>query len=273
MLPVSLRAACAPRLRHGYTAWDPSTPAFLMKGAEGTTLCIPSVFISYHGEALDEKPRSYALRALSKAAVKLLHLLGNTKASKVTTYLGAEQEYFLIDRALYEQRPDLIMTGRTLIGALPPKNQQLEDHYFGSIPDRVMEFMQELEKELYQLGVPAKTRHNEVAPHQFEIAPIHEETPLAADHNLLTMEMLRRVAERKNLALLIHEKPFAGINGSGKHNNWSMGADVGGNLLDPGDTPESNLQFLVFLVAVLKAVHKRASVLRAAIANPVTTTA
>jgi glutamine synthetase len=253
----------------GYTAWDPSTPAFLMKGAEGTTLCIPSVFISYHGEALDEKtPLLRSARALSKAAVKLLHLLGNTKASKVTTYLGAEQEYFLIDRALYEQRPDLIMTGRTLIGALPPKNQQLEDHYFGSIPDRVMEFMQELEKELYQLGVPAKTRHNEVAPHQFEIAPIHEETPLAADHNLLTMEMLRRVAERKNLALLIHEKPFAGINGSGKHNNWSMGADVGGNLLDPGDTPESNLQFLVFLVAVLKAVHKRASVLRAAIANP-----
>ncbi len=253
----------------GYTAWDPSTPAFLMKGAEGTTLCIPSVFISYHGEALDEKtPLLRSARALSKVAVKLLHLLGNTKASKVTTYLGAEQEYFLIDRALYEQRPDLIMTGRTLIGALPPKNQQLEDHYFGSIPDRVMEFMQELEKELYQLGVPAKTRHNEVAPHQFEIAPIHEETPLAADHNLLTMEMLRRMAERKNLALLIHEKPFAGINGSGKHNNWSMGADVGGNLLDPGETPESNLQFLVFLVAVLKAVHKRASVLRAAIANP-----
>lgn len=253
----------------GYTAWDPSTPAFLMKGAEGTTLCIPSVFISYHGEALDEKtPLLRSARALSKAAVKLLHLLGNTKVSRVTTYLGAEQEYFLIDRALYEQRPDLIMTGRTLLGALPPKNQQLEDHYFGSIPDRVMEFMQELEKELYQLGIPAKTRHNEVAPHQFEIAPIHEETPLAADHNLLIMEMLRRVAERKNLALLIHEKPFAGINGSGKHNNWSMGTDTGENLLDPGETPESNLQFLVFLVAVLKAVHKRASVLRAAIANP-----
>ncbi len=253
----------------GYTAWDPSTPAFLMKGAEGTTLCIPSVFISYHGEALDEKtPLLRSARALSKAAVKLLHLLGNTKASRVTTYLGAEQEYFLIDRALYEQRPDLIMTGRTLLGALPPKNQQLEDHYFGSIPDRVMEFMQELEKELYQLGIPAKTRHNEVAPHQFEIAPIHEETPLAADHNLLIMEMLRRVAERKNLALLIHEKPFAGINGSGKHNNWSMGTDTGENLLDPGETPESNLQFLVFLVAVLKAVHKRAGVLRAAIANP-----
>jgi len=253
----------------GYTAWDPSTPAFLMKGPEGTTLCIPSVFISYHGEALDEKtPLLRSARALSKAAIKLLHLLGNTKVSKVTTYVGAEQEFFLIDRSLYEQRPDLIMTGRTLIGALPPKNQQLEDHYFGSIPDRVMEFMQELERELYQLGVPVKTRHNEVAPHQFEIAPIHEETPLAADHNLLTMEMLRRVAERKDLALLIHEKPFAGINGSGKHNNWSIGADVGGNLLDPGDTPESNLQFLVFLVAVLKAIHKRASVLRAAIANP-----
>ena len=253
----------------GYTAWDPSTPAFLMKGPEGTTLCIPSVFISYHGEALDEKtPLLRSARALSKSAVAMLHLLGNTKATRVTTYLGAEQEYFLIDRNLYEQRPDLIMTGRTLLGALPPRNQQLEDHYFGSIPDRVMEFMQELEKELYLLGVPAKTRHNEVAPHQFEIAPIHEETPIAADHNLLVMEMLRRVAERKGLALLIHEKPFAGINGSGKHNNWSMGADVGGNLLDPGETPESNLSFLVFLVATLKAVHKRAAVLRAAIANP-----
>lgn len=253
----------------GYTAWDPSTPAFLMKGPEGTTLCIPSVFISYHGEALDEKtPLLRSARALSKSAVAMLHLLGNTKATRVTTYLGAEQEYFLIDRNLYKQRPDLIMTGRTLLGALPPRNQQLEDHYFGSIPDRVMEFMQELEKELYLLGVPAKTRHNEVAPHQYEIAPIHEETPLAADHNLLVMEMLRRVAERKGLALLIHEKPFAGINGSGKHNNWSMGADVGGNLLDPGETPESNLSFLVFLVATLKAVHKRAAVLRAAIANP-----
>jgi len=253
----------------GYTAWDPSTPAFLMKGPEGTTLCIPSVFISYHGEALDEKtPLLRSARALSKSAVAMLHLLGNTKATRVTTYLGAEQEYFLIDRNLYKQRPDLIMTGRTLLGALPPRNQQLEDHYFGSIPDRVMEFMQELEKELYLLGVPAKTRHNEVAPHQFEIAPIHEETPIAADHNLLVMEMLRRVAERKGLALLIHEKPFAGINGSGKHNNWSMGADVGGNLLDPGETPESNLSFLVFLVATLKAVHKRAAVLRAAIANP-----
>jgi glutamine synthetase len=253
----------------GYTAWDPSTPAFLMKGSEGTTLCIPSVFISYHGEALDEKtPLLRSARALSKSAVAMLHLLGNTKATRVTTYLGAEQEYFLIDRNLYEKRPDLIMTGRTLLGALPPRNQQLEDHYFGSIPDRVMEFMQELEQELYLLGVPAKTRHNEVAPHQYEIAPIHEETPLAADHNLLVMEMLRRVAERKGLALLIHEKPFAGINGSGKHNNWSMGADVGGNLLDPGETPESNLSFLVFLVATLKAVHKRAAVLRAAIANP-----
>lgn len=253
----------------GYTAWDPSTPAFLMKGPEGTTLCIPSVFISYHGEALDEKtPLLRSARALSKSAVAMLKLLGNTKVTRVTTYLGAEQEYFLIDRNLYEQRPDLIMTGRTLLGTLPPRNQQLEDHYFGSIPDRVLEFMQELERELYLLGVPAKTRHNEVAPHQFEIAPIHEETPLAADHNLLVMEMLRRVAERKGLALLIHEKPFAGINGSGKHNNWSMGADVGGNLLDPGETPESNLSFLVFLVATLKGVHKRAAVLRAAIANP-----
>ncbi len=253
----------------GYTAWDPSSPAFLMRSASSATLCIPSVFISYHGEALDEKtPLLRSMNALSKSAVALLHLLGNKAATKVTTYLGAEQEYFLIDKDLYEQRPDLVMCNRTLLGKLPPKNQQLEDHYFGSIPDRVLDFMQEAEAELYELGIPAKTRHNEVAPHQFEIAPIHEETPLAADHNLLVMEVMRKVAQRNGFALILHEKPFAGINGSGKHNNWSMGADVGGNLLDPGHTPEDNLHFLVFLVATLKAVHKRAAVLRAAIANP-----
>ena len=252
----------------GYTAWDPSSPAFLMSGPQGNTLCIPSAFISYHGHALDEKtPLLRSVAALSKAAVGLLHLLGRKEVTRVTTFLGAEQEYFLVDQDLYERRPDLVMARRTLVGALPPKAQQLEDHYFGAIPDRVLDFMQEVERELYGLGIPAKTRHNEVAPHQFEIAPIHEEVNVAADHNLLIMEVLRRVAERKRLALLLHEKPFAGVNGSGKHNNWSMGDSTGQNLLDPGQTPESNLQFLVFLVCTLKAVHRRASLLRAAIAS------
>lgn len=252
----------------GYTAWDPSSPAFLMTGPQGNTLCIPSAFISYHGHALDEKtPLLRSVAALSKAAVGLLHLLGRKEVTRVTTFLGAEQEYFLVDQRLYDRRPDLVMARRTLVGALPPKAQQLEDHYFGAIPDRVLDFMQEVERDLYALGVPAKTRHNEVAPHQFEIAPIHEEANVAADHNLLVMEVLRRVAERKHLALLLHEKPFAGVNGSGKHNNWSMGDSTGQNLLDPGQTPESNLQFLVFLVCTLKAVHRRAGLLRAAIAS------
>ncbi|NTW49252.1 MAG: glutamine synthetase type III [Chlorobiales bacterium] len=252
----------------GYTGWDPSSPAFLMKSPQATTLCIPTVFISYHGEALDEKtPLLRSMDALSKAAVELLHLLGKKKVKRVTTFLGPEQEYFLVDKKLYDKRPDLVMTGRTLLGALPPKGQQLEDHYFGSIPDRVLDFMQDVERELYQLGIPAKTRHNEVAPHQFELAPIHEQTNLAADHNLLIMEVMRKVANRKGLALLLHEKPFAGINGSGKHNNWSMGTSEGENLLDPGHTPESNLQFLVFLMATLKALHKRGNILRAGIAS------
>jgi glutamine synthetase len=252
----------------GYTAWDASSPAFLMKNPQGMTLCIPSVFISYHGEALDEKaPLLRSMAALSKSAVALSHLLGNTKVTKVVTFLGAEQEYFLVDREFYDARPDLVMAGRTLVGSLPPKGQQLEDHYFGSIPDRILDFMQEVEKDLYELGVPAKTRHNEVAPHQYEIAPIHEETNVAADHNLLVMETMRKVASRKGLALLLHEKPFAGINGSGKHNNWSMGDSEGRNLLDPGQTPQSNLSFLVFLVSVLKGVHKRGGLLRAAIAS------
>ncbi|MBL6955815.1 MAG: glutamine synthetase III [Chlorobium phaeobacteroides] len=251
----------------GYTAWDPSSPAFLMKGGNGLTLCIPTVFISYHGEALDEKtPLLRSMDAVSKSAVRLLDILG-TESSRVNTYAGAEQEYFLIDRKFYTMRPDLVMTGRTLLGANPPKGQQLEDHYFGSIPDRVLEFMNEVEKELYLLGIPAKTRHNEVAPHQFEIAPIFERANIAADHNLLVMEIMRRVAEKKGFALLIHEKPFGGINGSGKHNNWSIGTAEGINLLEPGDTPESNIQFLVFLVAVLKGVYKRSAILRAAIAS------
>ena len=251
----------------GYTAWDPSSPAFLMKGGNGLTLCVPTVFISYHGEALDEKtPLLRSMDAVSKSAVKLLDILG-TKSSRVNTYAGAEQEYFLIDRKFYSMRPDLVMTGRTLLGANPPKGQQLEDHYFGSIPDRVLDFMNEVEKELYLLGIPAKTRHNEVAPHQFEIAPIFERANIAADHNLLVMEIMRRVAEKKGFALLIHEKPFGGINGSGKHNNWSIGTAEGINLLEPGDTPESNIQFLIFLVAVLKGVYKRSAILRAAIAS------
>jgi len=252
----------------GYTAWDPTSPAFLMKGGKGLTLCIPTVFISYHGEALDEKtPLLRSMDAVSKAAIRLLDVLGVTGVNKVITYAGPEQEYFLIDKKFFSQRPDLVMTGRTLLGALPPKGQQLEDHYFGSIPDRVLEFMQEVEEELYLLGIPAKTRHNEVAPHQFELAPIFEQANIASDHNLLVMEIMRKVADKKGFALLLFEKPFAGINGSGKHNNWSIGIDGGMNLLDPGDTPESNINFLVFLVAVLKGVYKRSAVLRASVAS------
>ncbi|MEZ4448248.1 MAG: glutamine synthetase III [Nannocystaceae bacterium] len=252
----------------GYTAWDPSSPAFLMPGPQGATLCIPSVFISYHGQALDEKtPLLRSVQALSKAAVGLLALLDEEGVKRVTPLLGVEQEYFLVDGDLYARRADLVMARRTLFGALPPKAQQLEDHYFGSIPDRVLDFMQEVERELYALGIPAKTRHNEVAPHQYEIAPIHEEVNLAADHNLLLMEVLWRTAQRKGMALLLHEKPFAGVNGSGKHNNWSCATDTGKNLLEPGETPRSNLSFLVFLICTLKAVHRRGALLRASIAS------
>ncbi len=252
----------------GYTAWDPSSPAFLMKGGKGLTLCIPTVFISYHGEALDEKtPLLRSMDAVSKAAIRLLDVIGIKGVQRVITNAGVEQEYFLIDKKFYSQRPDLVMTGRTLLGALPPKGQQLEDHYFGSIPDRVLEFMQDVEEELYLLGIPAKTRHNEVAPHQFELAPTFEQANIASDHNLLIMEVLRKVADKKGFALLLFEKPFAGINGSGKHNNWSIGIDGGMNLLDPGETPESNISFLVFLISVLKGLHKRAAVLRASVAS------
>jgi len=252
----------------GYTAWDPSSPAFLMKGGKDLTLCIPTVFISYHGEALDAKtPLLRSMEAVSKSAIRLLEVLGVAGVSRVKTFAGCEQEYFLIDKKFYSERPDLVMCGRTLLGALPPKGQQLEDHYFGSIPDRVLEFMQDVEHELYLLGIPAKTRHNEVAPHQFEIAPIFEEANIAVDHNLLVMEVMRKVADKRGFALLLAEKPFAGINGSGKHNNWSIGTDTGINLLDPGDTPEKNIHFLVFLVAVLRAVHKRSDVLRMSIAS------
>jgi glutamine synthetase len=259
----------------GYAAWDPTSPIFISETGGTRTLCLPSVFISYHGHALDEK--TGLLRSnevLSDRSVKLLHLLGDAEAQAVTTNLGPEQEYFLIDRALYALRPDLIMTGRTLVGARPPKGQQLEDHYFGSIPTRVVAFMSEAEVELFKLGVPSKTRHNEVAPMQFETAPIFEESNIAIDHNQVTMEVLRRVAKKHDFEVLFHEKPFAGINGSGKHNNWSMavtgstGSEIDGfNLLDPGKTPHENLRFLLFLMATLKGVNKHAGLLRAAIAS------
>jgi glutamine synthetase len=252
----------------GYTAWDPTSPMFLMTTTNGKTLCIPSVFVSYTGNALDEKtPLLRSLEALGTKTLNLLHLLGDTGVKRVITTLGAEQEYFLIDRAYYNLRPDLVMTGRTLLGARPAKGQELEDHYFGSIPSRVQAFMQEVEFELYRLGVPAKTRHNEVAPGQFELAPIFEEANVSVDHNHLTMEILKKVAERHSFALLLHEKPFAGINGSGKHNNWSMSTDTGANLLEPGATPHQNLRFLTVLCAILKGVHKHNALLRASIAS------
>lgn len=251
----------------GYTMWDPSSPAFIVDGPHGGILCIPSVFISYNGEALDKKtPLLRSMRALDEAAREVLALFGK-KVAKVITTLGPEQEYFLIDKNLYSQRPDLILAGRTLIGARPPKGQEMEDHYFGSIKERVLAFMQQAEKELYKLGIPAKTRHNEVAPHQYELAPIFSEANIAADRNQLVMEMLKKVATRLDLALLLHEKPFAGVNGSGKHVNWSIVDSDGSNLLEPGQTPEENLQFLVVLVAVLRAVHKYADLLRASIAS------
>ncbi len=252
----------------GYTAWDPTSPMFMMVTTNGRTLCIPSVFISYHGHALDEKtPLLRSLEALSHQATQLMHVIGDANVKRVTATLGAEQEYFLIDRSYYNLRPDLILTGRTLLGARPPKGQELEDHYFGAIPSRVQAFMQEVEFELYRLGVPAKTRHNEVAPAQFELAPIFEEANVSIDHNHLTMEVMKKVAERHHFALLLHEKPFAGINGSGKHNNWSMATDTGVNLLEPGATPHQNLRFLIVLAAILKAVHKHNGLLRASIAS------
>jgi glutamine synthetase len=251
----------------GYTMWDPSSPAFIMEGPGGGILCIPSVFISYNGEALDKKtPLLRSMSVLDRAACDIIKIFGR-EVSKVTTTLGPEQEYFLVDIDYYENRPDLILAGRTLMGAKPPKGQQMEDHYFGSIKERVLEFMQLAEKELYKLGIPAKTRHNEVAPHQFELAPIFSEANIAADRNQQVMEILKRVATRLDLALLLHEKPFAGVNGSGKHLNWSIVDSDGHNLLDPGKTPSENVQFLVILVAVLDAVYNYADILRATIAS------
>lgn len=252
----------------GYTAWDPSSPLFVMESETGKTLCVPSAFMSYHGHALDTKtPLLRSVDVLSKQAVRFLKLLGDVDITSVSSTLGAEQEYFLIDRALFSLRPDLVMTGRTLVGRSSTRGQQFEDHYFGSIPTRIQAFMHEVEQELYKLGVPVKTRHNEVAPAQFELAPIFEDANLAADHNALTMDVLCRVALRHDLVCLLHEKPFAGINGSGKHNNWALATQKGENLLEPGKTPHQNLRFLAVLVTVLKAVYDHADALRIGIAG------
>ncbi|MEZ5967321.1 MAG: glutamine synthetase III [Planctomycetota bacterium] len=252
----------------GYTAWDPTSPAFIRQMRNSATLCIPTAFCSWTGEALDKKtPLLRSCEALNAAALRVLRLLGDERANFVYPTVGSEQEYFLIDRAFYLARPDLITTGRTLFGARPPKGQELEDHYFGSISPRVLAFMHDLERTLWRLGVPLKTRHNEVAPSQYELAPVFERTTLASDHNMLTMECLRQVAARHGFQCLLHEKPFAGVNGSGKHNNWSMSTDVGENLLEPGNTPEENMRFVVFLTAVLRAVDKHADLLRLSIAH------
>lgn len=251
----------------GYTAWDPSSPAFIIESALGKTLCIPTIFISYHGEALDKKlPLLRSDEALSRAALGLLKLFGRKDVKKVFSTCGPEQEYFLIDRHYYNLRQDLLMTGRTLVGAPSPKGQQLEDQYFGTIKERVINFMFEVAEESYKLGIPLMTRHNEVAPHQYEFAPVFEESNIAADHNQLLMELMKKVALRHNLVCLLHEKPFAGINGSGKHLNWSLEDNTGNNLLNPGDTPEDNLQFLAVLAAVLRAVYLHADLLRASVA-------
>ena len=251
----------------GYTAWDPTSPPWLLVTPNGTTLVIPTAFVSWTGDALDKKtPLLRSMEALSKQAVRILRLFGS-KAQRVVTTCGPEQEYFLIDRQFYFNRPDLINSGRTLFGARPPKGQEMEDHYFGSIPERVLSFMMEVERELYKVGVPLKTRHNEVAPSQYEVAPIFENANVATDHQMMTMEMLRRMAPKFGLACLLHEKPFAGVNGSGKHLNWSMSDDLGNNLLNPGETPHDNIQFLVFVAAVLRAVNKFQGLLRFGIAS------
>ena len=254
----------------GYTAWDCTSPAFIHETPSGTTvLCIPTVFCSYTGEALDKKtPLLRSMEALNVQALRIVRAFGDTEAQKVTTSVGTEQEYFLVDRDTYNQREDLIFAGRTLFGAPAPKGQELDDHYFGSIKERVSEYMNDLNEELWKLGVTAKTQHNEVAPAQHELAPVYNTTNIATDHNQLVMETMKKVALRHNLVCLLHEKPFAGINGSGKHNNWSMSTDTGVNLLDPGTTPHQNKQFLLILSAVLKAVDEYAPLLRESAANP-----
>jgi glutamine synthetase len=253
----------------GYTAWDPTSPAFLLENPNGALLCIPTAFASWTGEALDHKiPLLRSMDALSKSAIRALKLFGNDTAQRIFTTVGPEQEYFLIDEQYYFERPDLITTGRTLFGAQPPKGHELDDHYFGSIPERILAYMLETERELAKLGVPVKTRHNEVAPNQYELAPVFENSNVGSDHQQLVMQIMQNVARRYGLVCLLHEKPFAGVNGSGKHNNWSMGTDGGENLLEPGDTPHENLQFLFFCAAVIQAVNRHQGLLRASIASP-----
>ncbi len=248
----------------GYTAWDPSSPAFIKDG----TLYIPTAFCSYSGESLDKKtPLLRSMETLSESATKLLHILGKEKVTRVDTTVGSEQEYFLIDKDLYTEREDLMLTGRTLIGAPAPKGQEMEDHYFGVLKPKVSEFMHDLDQELWKLGVPAKTKHNEVAPSQHELAPVFETANIAVDHNQLTMEMMKKVADKHNYACLLHEKPFEGINGSGKHNNWSMITSEGENLLDPGKTPGKNVQFLLFLMGIVSAVDEYADLMRVSVAT------
>src|SRR5215203_5064636 len=252
----------------GYTAWDVTSPIFLQVEPNGVTLTIPTAYVSFTGEALDHKiPLLRSQEALGTQALRILRWFGNRSTSRVFTNIGPEQEYFLVDRRLAEQRPDLLLTGRTLFGAPSPKGQELEDQYFGSIRERILAFMMDLDRELWRLGIPAKTRHNEVAPAQFEMAPVFEPTSVGSDHNMIVMSTMRRLAPRHGLAFLIHEKPFAGINGSGKHNNWSMATDDVENLLDPGNDPHANAQFLAFLLAVIRGVNEHADILRASIAD------
>jgi glutamine synthetase len=252
----------------GYTVWDVTSPAYILENPNGTTLCIPTAFISWTGEALDKKtPILRSMQALNIQAQRILKLFGHTDGAMVSSTAGPEQEYFLIDRNFFFARPDLLTAGRTLFGAKPPKGQEFEDHYFGAIPERVLAFMLEAEREMFKLGIPIKTRHNEVAPAQYEIAPVYENGNLAADHQQLVMITLRRVAEKYGMTCLLHEKPFAGVNGSGKHLNWSLGSATQGNLLDPGATPHANMQFLVFAAAVIRAVDKYAALLRATVAH------
>ena len=247
----------------GYTAWDCTSPAFVREGAQGATLCIPTAFCSYTGEALDQKtPLLRSMDAINEQALRILRLMGNTTSKKVTPSVGAEQEYFIVDREKYLQRKDLIFSGRTLFGAMPPKGQELDDHYFGSIRERIAAFMKDVNEELWKLGVSAKTQHNEVAPAQHELAPIYAQCNIATDNNQLMMEVMKKVAYRHGLVCLLHEKPFAGVNGSGKHNNWSITTDDGINMLDPGKTPHENFQFLLVLGAIMKAVDKHADLLR-----------
>ncbi len=261
-----LRATCEAR---GYTAWDCTSPAFIKETPHSTILCIPTAFCSYKGEALDKKtPLLRSMQALDIQAVRILRLFGNKTVQHVSTSVGAEQEYFIVDKERYLKRKDLIFTGRTLFGAMPPKGQEMDDHYFGTIPERILGFMDKFNQEMWKLGISAKTQHNEVAPAQHEIAPIYAQNNVATDHNQLVMETAQRIADEEGLKCLLHEKPFAGINGSGKHNNWSMCTDQGENLLDPGKTPHENVQFLLFMAAVLRAVDEHADLLRLSAATP-----